>query len=159
MVRLVADRPRTLKHWFSSTPRRTFLLYPIVVALFELAWRSELVLQWAGIPFLALGYLQYRWSGLYRTRHGGGGPGLDKPPVRLVTTGIYRFTRNPMYSGHLTFMLGLSITFASWLALALLAFHLWWFQSRVREDEKHMRRLFGADYADYAQQVRRWGVI
>jgi hypothetical protein len=46
-------------------------------------------------------------------RLGGGGPGIHNLPVRLVTTGIYRFTRNPMYSGQLIFMLGLTIIFAS----------------------------------------------
>jgi protein-S-isoprenylcysteine O-methyltransferase Ste14 len=108
---------------------------------------------------LAWGYLQYRLSGEYRTRLGGGGPGIHKPPVRLVTTGIYRFTRNPMYTGHVIFMLGLAITFGSLFAAALLAFHLWWFHRRVLEDEKHMQRLFGPDYMAYAQRVRRWGVV
>lgn len=154
-----ADRPLTVKRWLSSTPRRTFVLYPVIVAIFEFAMRGELHVNWFGVPLLAWGYLQYRLSGDYRTRHGGGGPGLDKPPTRLVDTGIYRFTRNPMYSGHLIFMAGLSITFASSLALALLAFHCWWFHQRVLGDEVHMRTLFGADYDAYARRVRRWGII
>jgi hypothetical protein len=114
---------------------------------------------WAGVPLLAWGYLQYRLSGDYCTRLGGGGPGIHNPPIRLVTTGIYRFTRNPMYSGHLIFILGLTITFASLVAATLLAFHLLWFHRRVLEDEKHMERLFGPDYMACAQRVRRWGVV
>jgi protein-S-isoprenylcysteine O-methyltransferase Ste14 len=154
-----AGRPLTVKRWLSSTPRRTFVLYPVLVAVVEVLSRGGLDVHWIGAPLLAWGYLQYRLSGLYRTRHGGGGPGVDNPPVRLVTTGIYRFTRNPMYSGHLIFMLGLAITFGSWAALALLVFHLWWFQQRVLEDERHMSERFGAQYEAYARQVRRWGVI
>lgn len=153
------DLSRRVTRWLSSTPRRTFVLYPIVIASLEFLLRGGLDIHFAGLPLLVWGYLQYRLSGQYRTRLGGGGPGVDKPPVRLVTTGIYRFTRNPMYSGHLIFMLGLTITFASLFAAALLAFHLWWFQRRVREDETHMQRLFDADYTAYAQRVRRWGVI
>ena len=84
---------------------------------------------------------------------------MDKPPTQLVATGIYRFTRNPMYSGHLIFMLGLMITFASWFALAILIFHLWWFHKRVTGDELHMAALFGDEYVEYTQRVRRWGVI
>lgn len=161
MVKLGAapKRSLTLKRWLSSTPRRTFVFYPLVIAFAELLSRGGLVTHRVGIPVLALGYLQYRWSGVYRTQHGGGGPGVDKPPIRLVATGIYRYTRNPMYSGHLIFMLGLTITFASIIAAALLAFHVWWFHRRVLEDETHMRRIFGADYAEYAHRVRRWGVI
>ena len=154
-----ADRPFTMKRWLSSTPRRTFVLYPIIITALEWMWCGEVTLNWAGVPLLAWGYLQYRWSGQYRTRLGGGGPGLDKPPTQLVATGIYRFTRNPMYSGHLIFMLGMMITFASWFALAILIFHLWWFHKRVTGDEQHMAALFGGEYVEYAQRVRRWGVI
>lgn len=148
-----------VKRWLASTPRRTFLLYPPLVAGSEFLWRGEVTLHWAAIPVLLWGYLQYRWSGEYRTREGGGGPGVDKPPQRLVTTGIYRYTRNPMYSGHLVFMLGLTIVFASIAGAALFIFHLRWFHQRVLEDEAKMQTLFGAQYAAYAHRVRRWGLI
>jgi protein-S-isoprenylcysteine O-methyltransferase Ste14 len=112
-----------------------------------------------GLILLLWGYAQYRWSGLYRTRHGGGGPGLDNPPQRLVTTGIYRYTRNPMYTGHLIFMAGLAVTFQSAAALALLAFHVWWFNRRIADDETHVRALFGTEYDAYARLVKRWGLV
>ena len=153
------DLSQAAMGWLSSTPRRTFVLYPLIVALVEVWLHGGLHIHSAGLPLLAWGYLQYRLSGEYRTARGGGGPGIHNPPVRLVTTGIYRFTRNPMYSGHLIFMLGLAITFASLFAAALLVFHLWWFHRRVLEDEKHMQQLFGLDYIAYAQRVRRWGVV
>src|SRR3954451_1746205 len=93
--------------WFASTPRRTFVLYPLIVIAFELITRrGSLSIEPLGAVLLLWGYAQYRWSGIYRTRCGGGGPGLDKPPQRLVTSGIYRYTRNPMYMGHLIFMAG-----------------------------------------------------
>jgi protein-S-isoprenylcysteine O-methyltransferase Ste14 len=160
MAKLSSEgRPPTLRRWLASTPRRTFVLYPIFIAISELALHRAITIHWAATPLLAWGYLQYRLSGEYRTRHGGGGPGIDNPPVRLVTTGIYRFTRNPMYSGHLIFMLGLAILFASWLGAALLVFHLWWFNRRVLDDEAHVKALFGAEYDAYARRVRRWGLI
>jgi hypothetical protein len=148
-----------LRRWLSSTPRRTFLLYPALIVLIALLSPGSLDVHLAGVPLLAWGYLQYRLSGEYRTRHGGGGPGIHNPPVRLVTNGIYKLTRNPMYSGHLIFMLGLAITFASWSAVMLLAFHVWWFNQRVLEDEAHMRRLFGVEYETYSERVHRWGIM
>jgi protein-S-isoprenylcysteine O-methyltransferase Ste14 len=154
------DRPLTLRRWLASTPRRTFVLYPVIVMLSELILRGgSLVFNPEGLVLLAWGYGQYRLSGIYRTRRGGGGPGLDKPPQRIVDTGVYAYTRNPMYLGHLIFMLGLIVTFSSWLATALLIFHLWWFHRRVLEDEAHMRQLFGRQFDAYAARVKRWGLI
>lgn len=154
------DRPPTLARWLASTPRRTFVLYPVLIALsaFVLG-RGEFDFHPAGLVLLAWGYGQYRFSGNYRTAHGGGGPGLDKPPQRIVDTGIYAYMRNPMYLGHLIFMLGLAVTFSSWAALALLVFHVWWFNRRIEYDEVHMRQLFGAQYEEYAKKVKRWGVV
>ena len=78
-----------------------------------------------------------------------------------MAEGPYRYIRNPMYLGHLIFMLGLAITFASWLALALLAFHVVWFHSRVLKDEANLEARFGAPYRDYKSRVKRWipGVV
>ncbi len=133
------------------------MLFPVCIVAFELLLRRGglVFIPW-GLPFLAWGYLQYRLGGQFRTRMGGGGPGLSNPPERIVDTGIYAYTRNPMYLGHLIFMAGLAITFWSLPALALLAFHIVWFQRRVRGDEAHLKQLFGQDYVDYAVRVKRW---
>jgi protein-S-isoprenylcysteine O-methyltransferase Ste14 len=61
-----------------------------------------------------------------------------------------------MYLGHLIFMLGLAITFASWAAAALLAFHVVWFHVRVLEDEARLQTQFGQRYLDYKTRVKRW---
>jgi protein-S-isoprenylcysteine O-methyltransferase Ste14 len=81
---------------------------------------------------------------------------MSVPPEHLVTTGPYRYTRNPMYLGHLIFMLGLALSFASWPAAALLGFHVPWFNDRAREDEAQLRTLFGPAYEAYAARVKRW---
>jgi protein-S-isoprenylcysteine O-methyltransferase Ste14 len=151
---------RGLRRWLKSTSRRTFVLYPIVVILFE-SLRQGLPpylidIQPLGAVLLLWGYLQYRQVGRYRTELGGGGPGLEVPPDRIVEVGPYRYVRNPMYLGHLIFMLGLAITFRSWLALAILLFHIFWFERRVREDEAHLEARFGEEYRDYKRRVKRW---
>ncbi len=109
-----------LRRLFTSTPARIFILYPLCVIAFELAIRrGRLVFVPWGALLLAWGYLQYRLVGDYRLQHGGGGPGFTVPPEHLVVSGVYAYTRNPMYLGHLIFMLGLAVTFWSWFALAL----------------------------------------
>src|SRR5918992_999404 len=65
----------------------------------------------------------------------GGGPGMEKPPERIIDQGPYRYTRNPMYLGHLIFLTGLAITCWSWFALILFAARAVWFHNRVLHDE------------------------
>ncbi len=151
------QRPKTLKRWLQSTSNRTFALYPVLVAAFQYLWTGGHIdfVVW-GLPLLAWGYGEYRLCGNFRERVGGGGPGIDIPPDHVVDTGIYAYTRNPMYLGHLIFMLGLAITFWSWAALLLLAFHIFWFQQRVVEDEERLTKIFGAQYTDYQRRVKRW---
>ena len=75
----------------------------------------------------------------------------------LVTTGIYRVTRNPMYLGMLLVLLGLAV----WLGnaapfvvppLSVLLLN----QLQIRPEERILRERFGAHYARYAGRVRRW---
>lgn len=152
-----SGRPRTLKRWLKSTSNRTFIVYPLVIFLLECLIRKGVpsVFAW-GLPLLPWGFLQYYWGGKYRTRKGGGGPGVEVPPDRIVDTGIYAYTRNPMYLGHLIFMGGLVISFGSPPALGLLIFYLFWFQKRVLHDEKRLQKMFGQDYINYMGRVKRW---
>jgi protein-S-isoprenylcysteine O-methyltransferase Ste14 len=148
--------------WLGRTPVQTFILCPLAVIGVELALHGSAVtiLPW-GLPLLAWGYLQYRLVGRYRLQLGGGGPGMAAAPRRIVAQGPYRYTRNPMYLGHLIFMLGLALTFWSWFALMLLVLRAAWFQYRVLGDEARLAATFGADYEAYRAKVRRWvpGVI
>jgi hypothetical protein len=148
---------RGLIRWLKSTSNRTFGIYPMLIIAFELLInRGQLDLNVWTSPLLLWGYLQYRLCGNYRTGRGGGGPGLEVPPDRIVAVGPYRYIRNPMYLGHLIFMLGLTLTFRSWLGAALLIFHMFWFHRRVVGDEVHLEERFGQSYRDYKAQVKRW---
>ena len=139
------------------TPVRTFIIYPVITLLWELIiQRGSIEADFRFLPLMIWGYLQYRLCGLYRIKHGGGGPGLETPPDRLVESGPYAWTRNPMYLGHLIFMLGLAITFWSSFALILLVARAVWFHGRVLRDEKRLEARFGGDYAAYRQRVKRW---
>jgi protein-S-isoprenylcysteine O-methyltransferase Ste14 len=141
----------------ARTPIVTFVLIPVVVVACELILRDgALAFDIWGVPLLALGYAQYRLVGNFRTAHGGGGPGIDNPPTRVVTEGPYRLTRNPMYLAHLIFMLGLVITFRSIVAAVLLGWRAVWFHRRVVADETRLAARFGAAYTDYKARVKRW---
>ncbi|HVQ62552.1 MAG TPA: isoprenylcysteine carboxylmethyltransferase family protein [Burkholderiales bacterium] len=133
------------------------MLWPILLVGAEAAMQQGVprIELWA-LPLLAWGYLQYYLVGRFRLRQGRGGPGISIPPERLVTGGPYRWCRNPMYLGHLIFFAGLALALRSWLAAAVLAGHIVWFQRRVRDDEGRLAALFGDAYRDYRGSVKRW---
>jgi protein-S-isoprenylcysteine O-methyltransferase Ste14 len=144
-------------HWLGRTPVQTFILCPLLVIVFELMLhRGRLTIVPWGAPLLAWGYLQYRLVGRYRLPRAGGSAGMEVPPDRIITTGLYRYTRNPMYLGHLIFIAGLAIFFWSWFALIVLVLRVLWFQRRVRRDEARLEKIFGAEYSAYRAQVKRW---
>jgi hypothetical protein len=146
-----------MRQRLGSTSFRSFLLYPVVVVAWELALnRGTLRFEPAFLPLLAWGYLQYRLVGKYRIRRGGGGPGMDTPPERLVTSGPFAWCRNPMYLGHIIFLLGLTLSLRSELAAAITIATIVWFQFRVRRDERRLVERFGQPYLDYKARVRRW---
>jgi len=147
----------TLERWLKSTSMRTFIAWPIALFAAEALLQQGIprVNAWA-LPLLAWGYLQYRWVGTYRTRRGGGGPGISVPPERIVAEGSYRWVRNPMYLGHLVFFAGIALALSSWIAAVVFAFHVVWFHRRVREDEARLETLFGEPYRAYCRRVKRW---
>jgi protein-S-isoprenylcysteine O-methyltransferase Ste14 len=78
-------------------------------------------------------------------------------PRSLVTSGPYRFTRNPMYVALTLAYLGVAALAGSILALPMLAVPLailTWIV--IPFEERRLRELFGQTYADYCARVGRW---
>jgi protein-S-isoprenylcysteine O-methyltransferase Ste14 len=108
------------------------------------------------IPFL-LGALIYLWCAWQFTFVGQGTPAPIDPPKHLVTKGLYRVVRNPIYVGVTVALLGEELLFHSqslaiYAALVFVFFHLW----VVLIEEPLLRQQFGASYQDYCAQVPRW---
>ena len=143
--------------FFSRTPVRTFLVYPLVTLIWELithAGRIETNLWF--LPLMVWGFLQYRLCGKYRMTRGGGGPGPEIPPERLVSTCLYAYTRNPMYLGHIIFLTGLTLTLRSWFAGLITVAVAVWFHFRVLADERNLSVKLGPSYVSYTKSVKRW---
>jgi protein-S-isoprenylcysteine O-methyltransferase Ste14 len=111
----------------------------------------------AGGVVLAIGALIYAWCVWDFATFGRGTPAPIDAPKRLIVRGLYRLTRNPMYVGVLTVILGWAIVFRS-PALVLYAAGIWClFHSFVRlYEEPHLHRVFGPQYDAYCERVRRW---
>ena len=80
-----------------------------------------------------------------------------RTPRNLVTDGVFRFTRNPMYLGFILFLVGVALLVNLWPAmlapfLFFFAINSWY----VPHEERAAAAMFGDDYLAYTQQVRRW---
>ena len=75
----------------------------------------------------------------------------------LVTTGIYRVTRNPMYLGLLLVLLGWTAFLCSALPLfGPIAFVAYIQRFQIGPEERALQAKFGATYSEYLARVRRW---
>lgn len=97
------------------------------------------------------------WTATEFVRRGRGTPAPYDPPRALVTSGLYQFSRNPMYVGVVAMIVGQALWFGSATALlygvlVALAFHA----RVVIYEEPMLTRLFGTSYADYCMYVPRW---
>jgi len=75
----------------------------------------------------------------------------------LVTSGIYRVTRNPMYLGMLLVLVGWAVFLANGLAvIAIALFPAYITRFQIKPEERALTALFGEQYASYSSRVRRW---
>ena len=75
----------------------------------------------------------------------------------LVTTGVYRFTRNPMYLGLLLMLLGWAAFLSNALAFAVVPLSvLYMHRFQIVPEERALSALFGAEFDAYRTQVRLW---
>ena len=138
-----------------------------VLVYFALAVAVSYLLGWphvAGLPIIGLGVLLIA-----------GGVALMAPAVmlfrregteinpnstvnrKLVRTGPYRFTRNPMYLGWVIVTLGLFCLIGTWpMVLVPIAFFATMNWGQIPFEEVKMRRQFAEAFDEYARRVRRW---
>ena len=75
----------------------------------------------------------------------------------LVTNGVYRISRNPIYLGLLLFLTGWAIVLSNILAVALLpAFVGYMTRFQISPEERALLSRFGSDFVEYKNAVRRW---
>lgn len=78
------------------------------------------------------------------------------PPDKLVTKGIYRYSRNPMYLTQLPIFLGVSIAAASWVFLLISVVYMIMPLLWVEAEERHLLKLYGDAYREYMNRTPRY---
>jgi protein-S-isoprenylcysteine O-methyltransferase Ste14 len=135
-------------YWWIIGPSRVRLLWPPhgtrLIALVPLA---------AGLAIYLVCAARFVTEGL-------GTPAPWDAPRKLVTGGMYRWTRNPMYVGILLALFGEAWLFRSTYQLGFAICMAAAFHIRVLVyEEPTLRALFGAEFDKYSARVRRWGLI
>ena len=105
----------------------------------------------AGVGFSFGGIVAFRRA---RTTVSPTSPGAAST---LVSSGVYRITRNPMYVGMALILFAWAVSLGSWLSqLSVAAFVAYISRFQIRPEELALSETFGADYEDYRRRVRRW---
>jgi len=140
-----------------------FLALPGIVAIAVPAWYAARALR-AGASFhpvgllpLVLGFALLLWCVRDFYVAGKGTLAPWSPPRHLVTIGLYRHSRNPMYVAVTLMLMGWSLSFASsglalYAVCVIVAFHL----RVVLAEEPWLARTFGAQWEEYRARVPRW---
>jgi protein-S-isoprenylcysteine O-methyltransferase Ste14 len=139
------------------------LLAVIYIALvYVLAWFVPLplavlpILQVVGFLLVILGFLlgvaaliTFRRAGTTVNPHG--------QAAHLVTSGIYSFTRNPIYLGFLLIVIGISLDAGTYWGILLSPVLVILFnQLVIQPEEEYLTHKFGEQFTSYKQKVRRW---
>jgi protein-S-isoprenylcysteine O-methyltransferase Ste14 len=78
-------------------------------------------------------------------------------PTALVQSGIYKYSRNPIYLADILILAGLVLRLDAVLSLVLVPILVWLLERRfILPEEDRLRRTFRADFARYECKTRRW---
>ena len=107
------------------------------------------VLVGGGLVLMALAFAEFRRHRTTVVPH--------REAERLITTGIFTRSRNPIYLGDALILAGLILRWDAVLALPLVPIFVWVIEKRfILAEEDRLRRKFRADFARYCQKTRRW---
>lgn len=126
-------------------------LVPSLAFSFPYQWLVIIALVAAGALISLAGVFEFRRA---RTTVD---PTRPEKSSALVASGIYRYSRNPMYVGFLLTLAAWACYVSNFLALAgLPAFIAYMNRFQIAPEERALRARFGGAYAEYERSVRRW---
>ncbi len=146
---------------FLILPFAFFYFYIVFAATFNFPtvstqefFHSE-VISWIGAFFCLAGLLLLLWSLVsfgqsFRV-------GIDKDhPDKLITSGIFAFSRNPIYVAFALILLGQFLIFSNFILLAYIVAAIWLFHRQVLLEEDYLKKHYGKEYLEYCDRVRRY---
>ncbi|HTM86021.1 MAG TPA: isoprenylcysteine carboxylmethyltransferase family protein [Mycobacterium sp.] len=154
---------------FGNLDKKDFLIPPVALlyfyVIFAAAFGWPLVaagrffssdaVAWIGVALCFGGVLFVLLSLVSFGRSFRVGIDVDHPD-RLVTSGVFAVSRNPIYVGFALVLLGQVLVFPNWIPLIYFVAALWLFNRQVLREEAFLRAHYAGEYADYCNRVRRY---
>ena len=170
MTRVLLMRRRGIEAMkFGQTDKTDFLIPPFVLFYFYLVFahafnlppvsRQEFfhseIIAWIGVLFCLVGLSLLLWSLIsfgqsFRV-------GIDtEHPDKLITTGVFAFSRNPIYTAFALILLGQFLIIPNWIILIYTVAGVWLFHRQVLREEAYLKQHYGQEYLEYSRRVRRY---
>jgi len=132
------------------------LIAAILLKWFVLRLASPVALEWVGIGLVVLGFcfagaavLEFRKAQTTVLPHGS--------VSAIISSGIFRFTRNPIYLSFLLMIIGFPLYLDTWWGLVLAPVFVYSANRLViQHEEAYLEKKFGEGYTRYKRSVRRW---
>ncbi|HEX6535052.1 MAG TPA: isoprenylcysteine carboxylmethyltransferase family protein [Gemmatimonadaceae bacterium] len=122
----------------------------------RIASRTSGMLRLAGVALIVLGFL-LSTAVVLAFRKAGTQVSPYRQTTRFVSTGPYRYSRNPDYIGQMLMYAGIAVAANSWWPIFLMPLVLLVVQRGVvRREERYLEATFGKEYRDYTARVPRW---
>ena len=121
--------------------------------LFKL-WNSNLV-NIAGLLAIAAGIIFFCVAAI--TMKNSWRVGIDKTTKsKLITGGIYKYSRNPAFVGFYLMFIGLFFVYLDLITLIVMMLNIYAMNRLVIEEEKHLEEMFGEEYISYKSKTPRY---
>jgi protein-S-isoprenylcysteine O-methyltransferase Ste14 len=154
---------------FGAIDKTDFLIPPVMLFYFYLVfahafgWPSVATRQllhsatiaWAGVLACAAGLLLLLWSLISFKQSFRIGIDTDRPDA-LITSGIFGFSRNPIYVAFALVLIGEFLIFPNWILLAYVAGFVLVVHRQVLREEDYLTAHYGQEYLAYCGRVRRY---
>jgi protein-S-isoprenylcysteine O-methyltransferase Ste14 len=126
--------------------------WPSVVhgEFFDATWVA-----WAGVLLCAAGLALMAWSLVSFGTSFRIGIDTDRPD-KLITSGVFVFTRNPIYVAFGFVLAGECLIWCNWLTVIYFVAGIAMFHRQVLREETYLREHYGAEYQAYCERVRRY---
>jgi len=157
---------------FGEMDKKDFLILPFVLLFFYMILAntfdlprfgavltsnetSSAIAAWIGAVLCLLAIVLFLWGLVSFGKSFRVGIDTNKPG-NLVTSGAFSISRNPLYVAFFMILAGIFLIFPTWLFFAYFIAGLWVIDRQVCLEENSLRDIYGKEYNDYCNKVRRY---
>jgi len=170
LTRVVLMKKRGIKAMnFGNIDKKDFLIPPFALFYFYTVFAAAFkfpavsvreffhsdVISWIGVGLCLAGLLFFLWSLVSFGRSFRVGIDINHPD-KLITTGVFAFSRNPIYVAFEFILIGQFLIFSNWMLLIYIGAAIWLFHRQVLREEEYLKKHYGQEYSEYCHRVRRY---